>query len=112
MQTRNPLLDDIARVFAGAAGAASGVREDVEGRIRAQFERILSDMDLVTREEFEVVQAMAMRAREEQEALQERLERLEAQLQQLASKQEDGTQQQADAASSATEAASQETSGE
>ena len=44
MQTRNPFLDDIARVFSGAAGAAGGMREEVEGRIRAQFERILADI--------------------------------------------------------------------
>lgn len=84
MQTRNPFLDDIARVFSGAAGAAGGMREEVEGRIRAQFERILADMDLVTREEFEAVQAMAARARQEQEALQERVAALEARLVELA----------------------------
>src|SRR5690625_6952684 len=90
MQTRNPLLDDIARVFAGAAGAAGGVREEVAGRIRAQFERILSDMDLVTREEFEVVQAMAAKARQEQEDLQERVSNLEARLATLDSRPDTG----------------------
>lgn len=83
MQTRNPILDDIARVISGAAGAAGGVREEVEGRVRAQFERILADMDLVTRDEFEAVQEMAARAREEQEALQARLAAVEARLAEL-----------------------------
>jgi len=80
MQTRNPLFDDIARVFSGAMGAASGMRNEVEGKVRAQFERILADMDLVTREEFEAVEAMAARARAEQEVLNERIAALEARL--------------------------------
>lgn len=80
MQTRNPLFDDIARVFSGAVDAASGMRGEVEARVRAQLERLLADMDLVTREEFEAVQAMAAKAREEQEVLAERVAALEAQL--------------------------------
>lgn len=80
MQTRNPLFDDLARVFSGAVGAASGVRSEVEARLRAQFERLLADMDLVTREEFEAVEAMAAKARAEQEALAERLAVLETRL--------------------------------
>lgn len=80
MQTRNPIFDDIARVFSGAVGAASGMRSEVEARIRAQLERLLADMDLVTREEYEAVEAMAAKAREEQEALAARVAALEAQL--------------------------------
>lgn len=80
MQTQNRLLDDLARVAGGALGVASGMRSEIEARLREQFERILSQMDLVTREEFDAVKAMAAKAREEQERLEERVAALEAQL--------------------------------
>ena len=80
MQTRNRMLDDMAKVATSALGVAGGLKDEVEGRLRQQFERILADMDLVTREEFEVVQAMAVKAREEQEATAERLNKLESEL--------------------------------
>ena len=78
MQSQNRLFDDIARVAAGAMGALTGVRGEVESRIRDQLERLLAGMDLVSREEFEAVKAMAAKAREEQEVLQRRLDALEA----------------------------------
>lgn len=78
MQTRNPLFDDLARVAASAADALGGVREEVEARIRDRIEDWARDMDLVTREEFEAVRAMAEEARREQEALAARLDALEA----------------------------------
>ncbi|HEY1798711.1 MAG TPA: accessory factor UbiK family protein [Stellaceae bacterium] len=77
MQSQNRIFDDIARVAAGAVGALTGVRGEVESRIRDQLERLLSGMDLVSREEFEAVKAMAAKAREEQEILQRRLDLLE-----------------------------------
>jgi BMFP domain-containing protein YqiC len=77
MQTQNKLLDDLARVASGAIGVAAGMREEVEARLRDQFERVLARMDLVSREEFEAVKAMAVKAREEQEVLSERLAALE-----------------------------------
>ena len=80
MQTDNRILDDLARVASGAFSAMSGLKDEIEARLREQFERILARMDLVTREEFEVVKAMATKAREEQEALQARLDALEATL--------------------------------
>ena len=80
MQTENPLLDDLARVATGALGALTGMRAEVESRIRDQLERVLARMDLVTREEFEAVRAMAAKARLEQEALARRLETLESRL--------------------------------
>jgi BMFP domain-containing protein YqiC len=80
MQTQNKLLDDLARVASGALGVASGMREEVEARLRDQFERVLARMELVTREEFEAVRAMAVKAREEQELLNERVAALEAAL--------------------------------
>jgi BMFP domain-containing protein YqiC len=76
----NRLFDDLARVATGALSAFSGVREEAEARLREQFERILAHMDLVTRDEFEAVQAVAVRAREAQEALEARLQQVEAQL--------------------------------
>ncbi len=78
MQTRNRLLDDLARVAAGALGVAAGVRDEAEALLRQRFERVLTNMDLVTREEFEAVKAMAVKARSEQETLAKRLTELEA----------------------------------
>jgi len=78
MQVDNRLLDDLARVASGAFGAISGVRGEVEARMKQQFERILSEMDVVSREEFEAVRAMAAKARAEQEALEKRVAALEA----------------------------------
>jgi BMFP domain-containing protein YqiC len=80
MQFDHRLIDDLARVAGGALGTLAGMREEVEARLRQQFERILAGMDLVTREEFEVVRAMAAKARAEQEALKERVAELEARL--------------------------------
>jgi len=80
MQVDNRLLDDLARMAGGAAGALSGVRGEIEARLKQQFERILAEMDLVSREEFEAVKAMAARARAEQEMLEKRVAALEAAL--------------------------------
>jgi len=79
-QTSNRVFDELARLMTDAAGAAQGVRREMETIMRTQAERFLRDMDLVTREEFEVVKAMARKAREENEALAARLEALEAKL--------------------------------
>lgn len=78
MQTDNKILDDLARVASSALGTLQGVRDEVEVRLRDQFERILSSMDLVTREEFDAVKAMAAAARSENEALKKRIDALEA----------------------------------
>ena len=78
MQINNRFLDDLARVASGALGVAAGVKGEVEALLRQRFERILTDMDLVGREEFEAVKAMAAKARAEQETLGEKLARLEA----------------------------------
>src|SRR5260221_4234649 len=83
MQTDNPLLDDLARVASGALGALAGMRGEIEARIRDQLERVLARMDMVTREEFDAVRAMAAKARGEQERLLQRIAVLEARLQRL-----------------------------
>jgi BMFP domain-containing protein YqiC len=80
MQTRNRFLDDMARVATGAVGTLTGMRGEVETRLREQFERVLDRMNLVRREEFDAVQAMAAKARSTQEALEKRVAALEAQL--------------------------------
>ena len=80
MQTQNRFLDDLARVATGAMGAVTGMRGEVETRLKEQFERILGRMNLVRREEFDAVQAMAAKARSAQEALEKRVAALEARL--------------------------------
>lgn len=77
-QTSNRLLDDLARLMSDAAGVAQGLRGEMQGVMRAQGERFLRDMDLVQREEFEAVKAMAAKAREENERLEARIAALEA----------------------------------
>ena len=86
MQSQNRLLDDLARVATGALGTLSGVREEVEAQFRQRFERVLDQMDLVSREEFDAVKAMAAKARAEQEALEARVAALEAKLEAAAAK--------------------------
>ena len=80
MQSQNRFFDDIARVAAGALGTLSGVKSEVETRLREQLERVLAGMDLVSRDEFEAVKAMAAKARSEQEDLAKRVVELEARL--------------------------------
>ena len=84
MQSQNRFFDDLARVAAGAMGTLSGVKSEVETRIREQLERVLAGMDLVSRDEFEAVKAMAAKARAEQEDLQRQLAELESRLAALA----------------------------
>ena len=80
MQIRNRLLDDVARLANGAAGVASGLREEIEALVQQRLERVLTDMELVRREEFEAGEAVAIRAREEQEILEKRVVALEKKL--------------------------------
>ena len=80
MQSENRLLDDLARVASGAAGALSGVRAEIEQIVRQKLERILADADMVPRDEFEAIKAVAVKARTEQEALAARVAALEAEI--------------------------------
>lgn len=80
MQSSNRLFDDLAKVASGAASAVAGVREELEGLVRQRVERLLADLDLVSRDEFDVAKAMAAKARAEQEKLEARVSALEAAL--------------------------------
>ena len=79
-QTTGRIFDEFAKLMTDAAGMAQGVRREVDGAVRAQAERILRDLDYVTREEFEAVKEMAAKARDENERLAARLSELEAKL--------------------------------
>jgi BMFP domain-containing protein YqiC len=76
-QTSSRIFDDLAKLMSDAAGAADGMRREVEGVMRAQGERVMGAMELVQREEFEAVKAMAVKALEENEKLVARLAVLE-----------------------------------
>jgi BMFP domain-containing protein YqiC len=80
MQSQNRFFDDLARVASGALGTLSGVKSEVEARLREQLERVLAGMDLVSRDEFEAVKAMAAKARSEQEDLARRMAEIESRL--------------------------------
>ena len=80
MQSQNRFFDDLARVASGALGTLSGVKTEVETRLREQLEKVLAGMDLVSRDEFEAVKAMAAKARSEQEDLANRVAELESKL--------------------------------
>jgi BMFP domain-containing protein YqiC len=80
VQTTNRFFDEVARLMNDAAGVAQGVRREFETLFRGQAERILRDLDIVQREEFEATKEMARLAREENEALKARLAALEGKL--------------------------------
>lgn len=80
MQSENRLFDDFARMAGGALNMLTGLKTEIETLVRNQMEGFLAGLNLVTREEFEVVRQMAAKARDEQESLLARLAKLEAQL--------------------------------
>ncbi len=82
-QTTSRFFDDIAKLMTDAAGAAQGMRAEFETAARAQAERFFRAMDLPQREEFEAVRAMALKAREENERLAQRISELEAEVARL-----------------------------
>jgi BMFP domain-containing protein YqiC len=82
-QTSNRFFDEMARLMNDAAGVAQGVRREFDTLFRSQAERILRDLDVVQREEFEAVKAMAQKAREENEQLKQRIALLEEVLDEL-----------------------------
>lgn len=79
-QTTNRIFDDFAKLMTDAAGAAEGMKNEAQSLFKSQAERFLRDMDVVAREDFEAVKAMAQKAREENEALEKRIAALEAAL--------------------------------
>jgi BMFP domain-containing protein YqiC len=79
-QTTNRFLDEFAKLMTDAAGAADGLKREITAVVRAQSERVLNEMDVVKREEFEAVKAMAEKARAENERLEARITELESQL--------------------------------
>ena len=103
MQTENRFFDDLARVAGGALNTLTGIKGEIEAMVRQQFERILADMNLITRDEFEAVQAMAAKARAEQETLTARVAALEAALAKTKAKSE--IQAKAEGAGAPTRAA-------
>ena len=84
MQTNSRLFDDLARLATGALGTAQGVKAEWENLFHQRLERFIGEMDLVPREEFDAVKAMAVLAREENESLKTRLASLEKQVAALA----------------------------
>ena len=78
MQTRNKVLDDLAQLMSNAMGVAQGAKIEAETAMKGLIDRWLADRNLVTREEFDAVRAMAQKAREENEALKARIAALEA----------------------------------
>lgn len=76
-QTNSRIFDEFARLLTGAAGAAQGIKREIEEIVRSQAERIMRDMDMVSREEFDAVREMAVKAREENARLEERIAKLE-----------------------------------
>ena len=83
-QSSNRILDDFAKLMTDAAGVAQGIRREAETAVKSQAERFLGEMDVVKREEFDVVREMAIRAREENEALRAQVAALEAKIEALA----------------------------
>ena len=87
MQDRNNrLFEDISRIAGGALGAAGGVKADVEAMIRTQAAKLVDELDLVRREEFEAAREMAAKARAEQDVMATRMSALEARITELESK--------------------------
>lgn len=80
MQTTNRVLEDLAKVANGAVSTLVGIKAELEAMVRQQAERLLAGLDLISREEFEAVRAMAAKARTEQEKLEKRVAALEARL--------------------------------
>tara|TARA_B110000967_G_C18889983_1_gene566643 strand:- start:1563 stop:1811 length:249 start_codon:yes stop_codon:yes gene_type:complete len=80
MQTNNRILDDFAKVANGAVSTLVGIKSEIEASVRQQLDRLLSEMDLVPRDEFDAMKAVAIAARTEQEKQEKRIAALEAQI--------------------------------
>ncbi|MFC7292004.1 accessory factor UbiK family protein [Hirschia litorea] len=80
MQTKNPIFDEAAKFVTGAMGAAQAAGDEAKGLLRAQTDRVIADMDLVSREEFDVLKAMLLASQERVETLEAKVNALEAKL--------------------------------
>jgi len=80
MQTRSRIFDDLAKVAGGAVSTLGGIKAEIEVLVRQQIERLLVDADMVPRDEFDAVKAVAAKARSEQERLEKRVLALEKKL--------------------------------
>ncbi len=78
--TQSRFFDELAKLMTNAAGAAQGVRREIDTLVQGQVERVLNNLDVVKREDFEAVKAMAAKAREENDALAKRLAEIEMKL--------------------------------
>lgn len=78
MQSRNKIFDDLSHLMTNAMGVAQGAKTEAETAMKGLIDRWLADRDFVTREEFDAVRAMAIKAREENAALEARIAALEA----------------------------------
>lgn len=86
MQTRNRIFDDLAKVANSAVGTVAGVKDEIEQVIRHRVEHFIGNMNLVTREEFEVIQSMLEKSRNEQEDLKLRIAELKTDIKTLSGK--------------------------
>lgn len=82
-QTTNRFFDELAKMMTDAGGAAQGVKKEIDTLVRSQAEKVLRDLDIVQREEFDAMKAMAQKAREENIRLEKRIAELEGELNRL-----------------------------
>jgi len=80
-QNNSKIFDELAKFMSNAAGAAQGLRKEIDQMVQTQVERVMNNLNIVRREDFEVVRDMAEKARTENAALAERLAELEKKLQ-------------------------------
>lgn len=80
MQKDNKFFDDFARLASGAAGGIVEMKREIEDMVTHRLEKILQKMNLVTREEFDAVQGMLAKSREEQENINKKLAEIEKKL--------------------------------
>jgi BMFP domain-containing protein YqiC len=78
--TQSRFFDELAKLMTNAAGAAQGVRREIDALVQSQVERVINNLELVKREEFDVVRDMASKAREENDRLALRIADLESRL--------------------------------
>ena len=78
--TSSKFFDELAKLMTNAAGAAQGVRRELDALVQSQVERVINNLELVKREEFDVVRDVASKAREENDRLSQRIAELESRL--------------------------------